>query len=43
MLVVKVYFKFVVLTYFVELSRFLPMIGLVDNDISIFYSTLCLL
>ena len=34
-LVVKVYFKFVVLTYFLELSRRIPMIVLVDNNIII--------
>ena len=39
MTVVKVYFQFVVLTYFVESCRFIPMKAFVDNDISMFYST----
>ena len=35
MLVVNVCFKFVVLTFFAELSRFIPMIALVDSDVTL--------
>ena len=41
--VLKVYYNFVPLSLFVELSRFIPIIGPVYKDISIVICGICLL